>query len=89
MTVGAPRWYRSTFHGNPGVVHISGCSFIKSSKEWRMVDGWPQADVISHLATVPWLRICAFCAERMGVPIDHPSRANSDFTPAEEPARTA
>jgi hypothetical protein len=72
-------WYRGKRTHQPSQqIHVTGCHLIRNSPLWDVVEGWSTPKVIDHVASVPWLRICPYCAERLGLPADHPARHTTE-----------
>jgi hypothetical protein len=72
-------WFRAGHDRHAtGAIHVNGCTHMRNSKQWDLVSGWPKARVVDHIASVPWLRLCHFCADRLGLPPEHPARHSSD-----------
>jgi hypothetical protein len=68
-------WYRSAHQGSSHIIHAHGCPNIRGERQWGTVAGWKTDKVVSHIAGIPWLRLCESCANRLQLAGDHPARS--------------
>lgn len=65
-------WYRST--GSAHIVHEGRCPRKGNAHAWVMVEGWSSHEVLAKVGDMPWLRLCAACADRLKLDPDDPAR---------------